>query len=530
MTHAKPFDEPAGIFRVSDLLSWYAARTPHAEAAVLDDLRIDYAGLAHRVDELARALLAAGVAKGDRVATLATPHPDYFVAFLATVSIGAIWVGLNPRHRSDELAYVVGDCDPDVLLTRTRIDGRDYAAEIAAMRRAAPSLRRVVALDEPRPEIADERRAFLDSGGDVPDRVLAAARADCGGRDPCLIVYTSGSTGRPKGAMLHHEGIVQVCLLQNRVWPVPRQRVVNFLPINHVGCVVDLSCPTLAAGGCVVFMERFDAAASMELTVRERASWWISVPSVFQMQLALPEFERYDLSAVRLVVWEGAAMPEPIIRRLLEIVPTGVATNYSMTESTGAITVVPPTTDVELLASSVGRPAEGVEVRIVGEDGRELPPGEPGEIQARSPYNMLGYWNRPQETAETLLPDGWLRTGDVAVQRPDGSYRIVGRLKEMFKSGGYNVYPREIENVLETHPAVALAAVVSRPDPLWQEVGVAYVIARTPVAATELEAHCRERLANYKVPKTFEIRDALPLLPIGKVDKVALRRMAAEGR
>ncbi len=273
-----------------------------------------------------------------------------------------------------------------------------------------------------------------------------------------------------------------------------------------------------------------DAAASIELTVRERASWWISVPSVFQMQLALPDFERYDLSAVRLIVWEGAAMPAPIVRRLLEIAPGGLATNYSMTESTGAITVVPPTTDVDLLASTVGTPAHGVEVRIVGEDGRELPPGESGEIQARSPYNMLGYWNRPEETAATLLPDGWLRTGDVGVQLPDGNYRIVGRLKEMFKSGGYNVYPREVENVLESHPAIELAAVVGRPDPLWQEVGVAYVIARSPVTVEALEAHCRERLASYKVPKAIEIRDSLPLLPIGKVDKGALRALAAEAR
>jgi acyl-CoA synthetase (AMP-forming)/AMP-acid ligase II len=526
LTYAGFPDEPTDIHRVSDLLDWYAKRTPDAEAVVLDDLRFTYADLHRRVDALARALIAAGVRKGDRVATLATPHPDYFVSFLASVSIGAIWVGLNARYQAPELTYVVGDAEPVVLLTRSRVGERAYASDVAAMRAAAPSIRRVVSLDEDAPAEFERMDAFLAAGRTVDDATLAAARAGCGGRDPCLIVYTSGSTGRPKGAVLHHEGIVGVSIVQNRVWPIPRQRVVNFLPVNHVGCVVDLSVPTLAAGGCIVFMERFDAAESMALTARERASWWASVPSVFQLQLAMAEFERHDLSAMQLIVWEGAPMPEPIVRRLLEIAPG--ATNYGMTESTGGITVVPPTRDVDVLANSVGLPFPGVEIRLIGSDGAVVAPGEAGEVQCRSIYNMLGYWRRPNETAETLLPDGWLRTGDVAVQRPDGRYRLVGRLREMFKSGGYNVYPREVELAIETHPAVDLAAVVSRPDPLWHEVGVAFVIPRSEITGEELETHCRARLANYKLPKAFVIRSELPLLPIGKVDKAALRKIAAE--
>jgi len=528
MTYPAIPNEPTGIRRISDFLDWHAERTPHAEAVVLGELRLSYAELKVRVDSLALALLAAGVRKGDRVATLATPHPEYFVSFLAAVSIGAIWVGLNPRYQPRELTYVIGDCEPAVLITRTRIGERDYSNEIAQMRSSAPSIRRVVALDGAAGPGIERMEEFEEGGRNVDAASLAAARAACGDRDACLIVYTSGSTGQPKGAVLHHEGITQVCLMQNRIWPVARQRVVNFLPINHVGCVVDLSCPTLAAGGCIVFMERFEPAESMALTARERISWWISVPSVFQMQLASPGFENHDLSKLELIVWEGAAMPEQIIRRLLKVLPGRLATNFSMTESTGAITVVPPSDDVDALANSVGVPFAGVEVRLVGDDGKIVAPGEPGEVQARSIYNMLGYWRRPKETAETLLPDGWLRTGDVAVQRPDGRFKLVGRLKEMFKSGGYNVYPREIEHVLESHPSVDLAAVVSRPDPMWQEVGVAFVIPRSPVTADELEAHCRAQLANYKVPKCFEIRAELPLLPIGKVDKVVLRRLATE--
>jgi acyl-CoA synthetase (AMP-forming)/AMP-acid ligase II len=471
--------------------------------------------------------LAQGVERGDRVATLATPHPDYFIVFLATASIGAIWVGLNPKYSRPELLQVLADAEPRLLITRSRIDERDYRDDLAVLRTEVPSIRTLVVFDG-NPPIPGTLSfgEFLRAGHDCDERRLAVARDATGGRDPCLLVYTSGSTGTPKGALLHHEGLVAASLAQNEAWPVDDTRFLNYFPINHVGCVCDVSCPTLAAGGCIVFMEQFDPARSMELMVRERVTVWASVPSVFQMQLALPRFDQYDLSQVELVVWEGAAMPEDCIRRLRQIVPR-LATNFSMTESTTAITVVTPTDDVDVLTNTVGLPFAGVEVRVVDESGVALPPGRTGELQARSRYNMLGYWRRPTETAATLDDDGWLHSGDLAEQRPDGRYRIVGRLREMYKSGGYNVYPREVEAAIESHPAVVMAAVVSRPDPVWQEVGVAYVITRAPLTPEEIFAHCRGRLANYKLPKIVSVVRELPLLPIGKVDKVLLRRLAA---
>jgi acyl-CoA synthetase (AMP-forming)/AMP-acid ligase II len=243
------------------------------------------------------------------------------------------------------------------------------------------------------------------------------------------------------------------------------------------------------------------------------------------MQLALPNFASYDLSGIELIIWEGAAMPVDVIERLRAICPR-LATNYGMTETTSAITIVHPTDDLDVLANTVGHAFEGVEIRLVGADGCVVAPGAPGEVQVRSIYNLLGYWRRPEATAEAFTADGWFRTGDVAEQRADGRYRLVGRLKEMYKSGGYNVYPREIEDAIHSHPDVIMAAVVSRPDPLWDEVGVAYVVARPGMTANALEQYCRERLANYKLPKAFVRCDELPLLPIGKVDKVALKRRA----
>jgi acyl-CoA synthetase (AMP-forming)/AMP-acid ligase II len=511
--------------RIDEFVSHWAQETPEATACVLGGSRTSYAELDSRIRALARALLRAGVKKGDRVATLSTPHPDFLVCFLAASAVGAIWLGLNPRYRLEELRHVLDDSEPSLLFTRRIIEGRDYAPEVLALRETTPSLRHVVQLDEG--DLIAPAQAYCDFVQDVglAPSALETRQDEVGERDPCMIVYTSGSTGTPKGAMLHHRGLVLFAVRQNQVWPVSPLVMLNYFPINHVGCTVDVTMPILAAGGTNVFMEHFDPLESMELMERESVTLWASVPSVFQMQLELPAFSSFDLSSVQLTVFAGAAMPEPMIRRLAAIVPR-IATNYGMTETTSAITELEPTDNIEHLAHTVGHAFPGVEVRLVGADGKDVSPGETGEVWTRSEQNFLGYWKRPDATSEVLLADGFFRTGDLAMQRPDGRYRIVGRIKEMYKSGGYNVYPREIEIVIESHPAVAVAAVVSVPDPVWQEVGVAYVVAKAALSPDDLLTFCRERLANYKLPKHIYVRDELPLLPIGKVDKPSLRKLA----
>jgi len=514
------------FIRISDYVDWYAKKQPESVALVLGKRRWTYRQFKKEVDALARALLAAGVRHGDRIATLSTPHPDFFIAFLAASSVGAIWVGLNPRYKLPELCYQVQDSEPRLLLSRSQIDERRYDGELSELRAAAPALEHVVILNEdPVPSGAESLGDFLAAGAVIDDETLAAARADAGNRDCCMIVYTSGSTGQPKGAMLHHEGVVAFSRAQNEIWPVNPLRLVNFLPINHVGCVVDLSTPVLVAGGTLVFMEQFEPRENLALLEREQITFWGSVPSTFQMQLALDDFDKFDLSAVQMIVWEGAAMPVEHIERLARVCPR-MATNYGMTETTSGITAVAPGSDLDVLSETVGSPFADLEVRLADDRGHAVPPNEPGEIQVRGSRVMLGYWRRPEATADAIDESGWLRTGDLAVQREDGSFQLIGRLKEMYKSGGYNVYPREIEAVLESHPTVEVAAVVSVPDPVWQEVGIAYIISRQHTSAELLLDYCRERLANYKLPKRIRLVSELPLLPIGKIDKLALRSLA----
>jgi acyl-CoA synthetase (AMP-forming)/AMP-acid ligase II len=516
---------PPLLPRITDYVAWQACHRPDVLALVLDDLTLDYAALADAIDALARALLAEGVRKGDRVASLYPPHPFFMIDFLAAASIGAIWVGLNPRYRLRELLHVVTDAEPVILFARARIGERDYGADLEELRRSCPSIRHVVVAEEDAvlPE-GETRSAFLARGKAVTAGALQAAKDAGSDRDPCLIVYTSGSTGAPKGALLHSQGLALFAHHQNVVWPVRDYRAVNYFPINHVGSVADCALPCLVAGGTLHFMEQFEPAACLSLMARERITIWGSVPSTFPMILDLPEFGDADLSAVELIVWGGAAMAEGVIARLVRLCPR-LATNYGMTEATSAITAIAPTRDIDVLANSVGLPFPGVDVRLVDRDGRPARAGEVGEIQARSAMNFLGYWKAGHE-GQSFADDGWLKTGDLAVQRPDGRYRLVGRTREMFKSGGYNVYPREIEAALEAHPAVEAAAVVGIPDPVWQEVGAAFVVLRQRLTEAQIASWLAERLANYKIPKAIHILTALPLLPIGKVDKRALIEMA----
>jgi acyl-CoA synthetase (AMP-forming)/AMP-acid ligase II len=519
---------PPLLPRISDYVAWHAYATPDAVALVAEGRETSYAELNAAIDSLAKALLAAGVRKGDRVATLQAPRPDYVTTWLAAASIGAIWVGLNPRYQTSELVYVIEDAEPKILITRTQIGDRSYVAELSALFGASPVLERAIAFSgEPHAEGVGTMSAFLEAGEVITDAGLKAARDACGGRDPCLIVYTSGSTGKPKGALLHHEGIAAFALAQNEIWPADPHRNLNFLPINHIGCVCDITAPCLIAGGTLFFMEQFDPSAATRMIAGEKLTIWGSVPSVIGLQMATPEYASTDMSSLQMILWEGAAMQADMVGELLKIGPL-MATNYGMTESVSGITVLEPTRNEELLSNSCGGAFPGVDVRLVDAEGQDVPDGEPGEVIFKSRYMFLGYWRRPEATAESFTADGYFCSGDLAVRRPDGRYRIVGRIKDMYKSGGYNVYPREVEDVLEAHPAIILAGVVARDDPVWQEVGIAYVMPSAAVTPEELNSWCRERLANYKIPKTIVIEPDMPLLPIGKVDKVTLKRRAAD--
>ena len=316
-----------------------------------------------------------------------------------------------------------------------------------------------------------------------PSRLsVAAAELDRTPRgiDPdgtALVIYTSGSTGRPKGAMISHRAFAVGCWLQAQRHYHERPRTLANLPVDHVGGLMDQVGETLTMGGSVHFMERFNPQETLELLQTRRITRWGQIPTMFQMVVSLPEFDRADLASLQQVGWGGAPMTRTLVGRL-RATGAQLGTVYGLTESCVAVAYNDDDADDATLAETVGRPDPRLELRIADDDGREVEAGMPGEIQVRNPCLMSGYLHLPAETREAFTADGFLRTADIGVLRPDGNLTLVGRINEMFKSGGYNVYPREIEIVLESHPLVGIAAVIPVSDPVYHEVGHAFVTAR----------------------------------------------------
>lgn len=517
-------NRPPVLPRIFDYLAYHAAEQPLAEAMVHGDRRWTWADLAAEVDGMARAFLAAGVHKGDRVACLSTPRPEFWISFLAAARIGAIWVGLNPRHTGPELAHVLGDSAPVLLLALAAHRGRDFSTEIAALA-ALHSGMAVYSFGGAAPTLPN----LLAQSERTDPVTLSTAEAAVQTIDPAAIVYTSGSTGKPKGALLPHRGLSFCSHQQNRAWGARQgqTRIINYFPVNHLACLCDVSCFVLVAGGALIWIEDFDPAVVLATAAAESVTILGGVPTMIQMIAAHPDYAGTDLSSIETIAIGGAATPLPLVRQLRQRFAR-VSTGYGSTETIGHMTFTAPDAPDEQVAGSIGLPVPEYALRIALPDGRSCWPGEEGEIQVQGDFLFLGYHQNPDASAEAFTADGWYRTGDAAVANPDGTWRLVGRLKEVFKSGGYNIYPREIELALEEYPAVSLAALVNVPDSLFGNVGHAFVLLAPGEVADEaaLLAHCRQRLANYKLPKRVIVVDALPMLPVGKVDKTALRARA----
>jgi acyl-CoA synthetase (AMP-forming)/AMP-acid ligase II len=506
------------------LLSRAADAAPDARAAADPNRSLTYSGLCAAVDDYAKGLLAKGLKRGDRLAMLAAPSTDFWVAFHAAASIGVIWLGVNPRYQARDFEHLLDDSAPALIVAMSPFEGRDYCAELQALAPATPLLAHGRATSGAM-SLAD----FLEAGQSVSDHDLAAARAKVEAEDIALIVYTSGTTGRPKGAMLSHRAIV-ASALANLEW-MGRDGLASSIcaaPVNHVGAINNLCMPVLAAGGRIIFHPRVDLEAIGEISRRERPTYLVSSPTGFAMMLQQPQDALRRLDATRLIVFGGAATAVGVLEKIAR--PGLRLFNvYGQTETCGIITRTAEGASLATMAETIGQGLPGAEVRVAAAgETVEAPPGEAGEIQVRGPYVMTGYFGNPQATAAAFTADGFLRTGDLGVRRADGNIVFTGRLKEMFKSGGYNVYPVEVEQAICEHPLANLAAVVSVPHPTYQEVGHAFVeAADATLSGGALRDFLRTRIANYKIPKAFTIEPALPRLPNGKVDKLTLRGRVA---
>lgn len=507
--------------RFFDAIDYWSTTTPAAEATWFQGETLTYHEIRNRVDAFACALIGTGIQKGDVVAVLTTPRPEFLIALTAIHKIGALYLGINPTYTQREQLHVVSDARPIAIFSIAHGLGRSYHEDIELLA-SVDSIRNTWRLDAGASEGClrsfDE---FLQHGAPhSPAEFPVIDRME-----PCTIVYTSGSSGNPKGAVLPHFGISYGSYCDAREMNIAQPRVLCNLPANHVGCIVDVQGSTIVSGGMVAYDEKFDPSEMLRLIEELKLTNLQHVPTVLQLIALHPDFKTRDLSSLQLVAWGGAALPKEFVeiysRRNVRLF-----TIYGMTETCGNATFSSSDDTIDLLASTVGRPNPDADVIVADDEGREVSLGEEGEVWYRHEGKLLYYLNNPTATDQTLTRDGYLKTGDIAVRLPSGHLKLVGRRSEMFKSGGLNVYPREIEIVLESHPSIAIAAVVSIPDDTYSEVGAAFVVCEptTTVTDDELRAWCKERLAGYKVPKSFHVRIEVPLLPIGKVDKQALKK------
>lgn len=509
--------------RIGEYLWHWAEVTPYAEAAVCAGTRLNYLELAGQVGRCARAMIARGVQKGDRVAMLSTARSEFMIVLLAATEIGAIWVGLHPRYQMREFRYVVDQTKPRVVFALPEIDGRNYRDELTTLRSEFTFIEHLVSIGGA-VEGGTGFDAFLREG-EEQSGALHAAQAAVGADDTAVIIFTSGTTGEPKGAMIKHYGLIRGALVEQDRWPSHAGlRLLHNMPINHIAGVGMMGVYPIIVGGTLVFQDRFDAVGMLEIIETERVTFWLQAPTMFQLAVSQPNFGAFDLSSLEYIIWAGAPMPRDLVTCLYDLDAT-LATAFGMTELCVYATYSDLDADFEVLAHTIGRPDPRYDIRVADSDGVPVGVGQAGEIQARGRWLMNGYFNNPEATQEAFTADGWFRTGDVAELRADGNLTIVGRTKEMYISGGYNIYPREIEIVIESHAGVVACAVIGVPESVFGEVGHAFV-QKTPgssIGAGELDAWCRGHLANYKIPKTFEIMDDLPRLAIGKIDKQGLQ-------
>lgn len=439
-----------------------------------------------------------GVVTGDRVAVLSRNRPEEIELFFACARLGAILVPINWRLAAPEVSFVLGDCEPRVTL---------FEAEFAPADAATCGTR--VALDEGGAPWADQAPA---PGG--ARRLLEST--------PVMILYTSGTTGSPKGAVLTHGSVLWNSLNTALSWDLSGQdSTLTHTPLFHTGGWNVLTTPLLHRGGKVVLVRAFDADQALGLIDSEGLSLVFAVPTMFESMIRADAFASARLSSLRYFISGGAPCPEEV-GRVFAARGVRFKQGYGLTE-VGPNCFAISLEDAARAPGSVGVPVHHEEVRLVDEAGEDVPEGEVGEILLRGPHMCAGYWRRPDATAEAIR-GGWFHTGDLARRDDRGHYSIVGRRKEMFISGGENVYPAEVERVLLQYPGVRQAAVVGIPHARWGEVGRAFLVAEPGAAPSEeqLVEHCRARLARYKVPKRFDVVGELPLTASGKIAKKEL--------
>ncbi len=537
-------DTPLLGITIGDLLDRIAGQYPDNEALIVyhQDIRWTYRRFREEVDRCARALLAIGLQKGDRIGIWAPNCAEWAVTQFATAKVGAILVNINPAYRTHELAYALNQSGCRMLITADRFKSSDYTAmlyELAPGLRQAepgalraeklPQLEAVIRLSEAPAAGMYAWPQLLERAGEVTPEALARRQAALSFDDPINIQYTSGTTGYPKGATLSHHNILNNgYFVTEAMGFTPADKLIIPVPLYHCfGMVMgNLGCVT--HGATMIYpSDSFEPEAVLRAAQEERATALYGVPTMFIAELEHPRFDRYDLRSLRTGIMAGSPCPVEVMKKVQTLMHmSDVQIAYGMTETSPVSTQTPAGAPLEKQVGTVGRIHPHLEIKIIDpETGRVLPIGEAGELCTRGYSVMLGYWNDEARTREAIDAARWMHTGDLARMDEDGYLNIVGRIKDMVIRGGENIYPREIEEFLYTHPQVSDVQVIGVPDEKYGEVLMAWVKLKDGEAATEddIRDYCRDRIAHYKIPQYIKFTDVFPMTVTGKIRKVEMR-------
>jgi acyl-CoA synthetase (AMP-forming)/AMP-acid ligase II len=517
--------------KTTEFLSISTAICPDKEAIVFEGKRYTFTQLSERVNRLGSALQKLGVKKGDRVAMLQVNTNQCVETYFAVSRIGAIYVPLNFRAKGNELTYMLNSSESETILI-----GERYIDLVNSIKPELKTVKNFISLDVESP------------GMHYCEDIIAAGSpediyVEIGDEDTTILMYTAGTTGFPKGVMLSHNSF-SIYVLENVSPPDPELQERNILtvPLYHVAGIQAMMAAIY--GGRTLIMERqFDAGEWMTLVEKERASRAMMVPTMLKMLMDHPDFKSHDLSSLRVITYGAAPMPLEVIKKAVEVFPGVSFINaFGQTETASTITTLSPEdhnitgTEEEKekklkRLSSIGRPMSDIQMKVISEEGRDLPPGEVGEIVARGPRVMSGYWKDEEKTSKTIDKDGWVHTGDMGYMDEDGYFFLAGRATDMIIRAGENISPEEVEGVLFSHPKIDDVAVIGVPDEEWGEVPMAVVVVKKGEKATaeEIMEYCRANLASFKRPRSVVFTDELPRNQMGKVLKRVLREQYATG-
>lgn len=513
---------------VGDMLVRDANKFPEKIAVISGDIRLTYKMLNERVNSLAHVLMERGLQKGDRIGVLVHNCHQFLEIYFAAAKTGGIFCPYNNSFKERELNDIINYSSPKFLF----IDA-DYGDMVESLKPQVRSVEYYISLQKPRWPSTENYERFLSSGEKGEPGV------EINDGDVMSIFFTAGTTGRPKGAMRTHRHMITNAItgvIELKV-SYHEKAIVSF-PMHHVSCEDNIGRHFFMPNTTVIRREgRFDPQEVLELLSREKITMCQLVPTMIHALLQYPDIDRYDLGSLRLILYAGAPMPVELLKRALQRFQCGFMQLYGQTESGPLTTILHPEDhvlegperQVQKLASA-GRPVVSYEIRVVDQQGRDVSVGEVGEIIGKSEAMMKSYWQLPDETAEKLK-DGWLHTGDLGKFDEDGYVYVVDRKDDMVISGGKNIYPRELEEILYQHPAVLEATVIGVPDDYWGEAVKAIIVLREGAVASEEEMiqFCGERLAGYKKPKSVEFWKEVPKSPQGKVLKRAIRERYWEG-